>query len=66
MRALSRMDQGMTDRHAYGGRVLAVDLTCADLVRRAQSARDRSDDAVRAAERRQKEAADLAARGGRP
>ncbi len=61
----ARLDKGHGLRGAYPGGETAVDVLASDLLTRGMNARDRSDDAIREKERKQKEAADLAAQKGK-
>lgn len=62
---LGGMEDGLDGADAFPGGVTAVDVAALSVLRRARSARMRSDDAIREKERKQKEAADLAAQKGK-
>lgn len=61
---LAAMEDGLSDHNAFPGGVTAADVRALAILRRGRGARMRSDDALRERERRQKEAASLAAKPG--
>lgn len=62
IRGFARMEQGLTDARAFPGGVTAVDVAGLDVLRRAQIAREASDDAVRAKEEKARKLAQEAAK----